>query len=297
MKQQTFFSQSLLFLLILAVTFAGGFSAWAEESEEKPAALSSRFDLIQEEKKAEGVKLRSLQSDKEIITEKIKEAQASITKIRLLNESLTVSQKLINQTGTKAKETATLTLLPVPASNPTKDNEETVYLNELNSLKEELAAIKEAEKEKLTEAADLLAEEKRILLELSVLEERLDKENVSSDLRSQIVSAAQKELGKPYVYGASGPNAFDCSGLVQYVFNSVGLSIGRTTVNQETAGNIISVSEAMAGDLVFWGGHGETYHVGISLGNGSFIHAPVPGDVVQVTSVSSYSPNFAVRVL
>ncbi|MGM0218175.1 NlpC/P60 family protein [Enterococcus sp. AZ126] len=117
------------------------------------------------------------------------------------------------------------------------------------------------------------------------------------DTRSAVIDAAKTHLGKPYVYGAAGPDAFDCSGLVQVAFASAGRNLGRTTVDQESAGTTISVAEAQAGDLVFWGSQGGTYHVGISTGDGSYIHAPVPGDVVQVATVASYTPDFAVRVL
>lgn len=117
-----------------------------------------------------------------------------------------------------------------------------------------------------------------------------------TESKTTIVDAAKSQLGKPYVYGAAGPDTFDCSGLVQSAFAAANRPIGRTTIDQESAGATIAVAEAQAGDLVFWGSPGGTYHVGISLGDNTFIHAPVPGDVVKITSVSDYSPDFAVRV-
>ncbi len=82
-----------------------------------------------------------------------------------------------------------------------------------------------------------------------------------------IVAEAYHHLNKPYVWGAKGPDSFDCSGFTRYVYLQVtGKDIGGWTVPQETAGTMISVSQAQAGDLLFWGAAGSTHHVAISLG-------------------------------
>lgn len=167
-------------------------------------------------------------------------------------------------------------------------------LTELMQKQEQL----EEENQSLVKQQSDVAKQETDLAEKIVLAKKQKVEQVKkTDTRSAVVAAAKTQLGKPYVYGAAGPDAFDCSGLVQTAFAAAGHPVGRTTVDQESAGATISVSEAQAGDLVFWGSHGGTHHVGISLGDGSYIHAPVPGDVVQVATVASYTPDFAVRVL
>ncbi|KRN28376.1 hypothetical protein IV38_GL001375 [Lactobacillus selangorensis] len=115
----------------------------------------------------------------------------------------------------------------------------------------------------------------------------------------EVIALAKAQIGKPYVWGAKGPNSFDCSGLTQYVFqNAVGKSIGGYTVAQESAGTIVSISNLQAGDLVFWGSRGATYHVGIYIGNNQYIAAPQPGENVKISSISAYFyPSFGVRVL
>ncbi|WP_330166072.1 C40 family peptidase [Agrilactobacillus fermenti] len=115
----------------------------------------------------------------------------------------------------------------------------------------------------------------------------------------KVISVAQQQIGKPYVWGAKGPNAFDCSGLMNYVFKqATGRDIGGWTVPQESAGTIVSPMQAKPGDLLFWGGRGATYHVALFIGNGQYIHAPQPGQNVTVANVSPYFwPSFAVRVL
>ena len=112
---------------------------------------------------------------------------------------------------------------------------------------------------------------------------------------SAIVAEAYKHIGKPYVWGAKGPDTFDCSGFTRYVYLQVtGRDIGGWTVPQEGAGTIIPVSQAQPGDLYFWGSRGSSYHVAIALGGGSYIHAPQPGESVKVGSVAYFAPCFAV---
>ncbi len=120
----------------------------------------------------------------------------------------------------------------------------------------------------------------------------------TTNVQQAIVREAFKHLGKPYVWGAKGPNTFDCFGLTYYVYmKATGHYIGGWTGEQQYAGTQIPVSQAQPGDLVFWGpSSGVTHHVGIYIGNGQFIHAPQPGDKVRVTSISDFTPDFAVRV-
>lgn len=111
-----------------------------------------------------------------------------------------------------------------------------------------------------------------------------------------VVDIARQYLGIPYVWGGTTPSGFDCSGLVQYVYAQAGISLPRVTTEQEKCGTVIPVSEAQAGDLYFFGTRGATHHVAIAIGGGQYIHAPQTGDVVKITSVSAYTPSFAVRL-
>ena len=114
---------------------------------------------------------------------------------------------------------------------------------------------------------------------------------------SAIVAEAYKYIGVPYVWGGKDPSGFDCSGFTSYVYKQVtGRDIGGWTVPQENAGAKISVSQAKAGDLLFWGSPGGTYHVAIALGGGQYIHAPQPGESVKVGSVQWFAPDFAVSM-
>ncbi len=115
----------------------------------------------------------------------------------------------------------------------------------------------------------------------------------NSSTAQTVVSAAQSQIGKPYVWGATGPNAYDCSGLVQYAYSQAGKNVGRTTYQQAGAGQHISVSQAQAGDILMWG----NYHDAIYVGNNQYVHAPQPGQNVTQASISSYfMPDYAIRV-
>lgn len=114
-------------------------------------------------------------------------------------------------------------------------------------------------------------------------------------LREQIVANAMKYLGVPYVWGGTTPYGFDCSGLVQYVYNESGVSISRTTYTQQAQATPISFAELKPGDLVFWGG--SAYHVGIYIGEGQYIHAPAPGQSVCIQSYNAYPYTSAGRII
>ena len=113
---------------------------------------------------------------------------------------------------------------------------------------------------------------------------------------SSVISYAEQFIGVPYVYGGTTPNGFDCSGFVQYVYAHFGVSLPRTSEAQSTIGSAVSVSSAQPGDLIFWGGVGSAYHVGIYLGGTSYIAAPKTGESVSVKSFQYWQPSFAIHM-
>ncbi|MEU5463115.1 NlpC/P60 family protein [Streptomyces althioticus] len=94
---------------------------------------------------------------------------------------------------------------------------------------------------------------------------------------------ARAQIGKPYVWGATGPGSYDCSGLTQAAWKAAGVSLPRTTYDQVNAGTTVPVSQARPGDLVFF--YDDVTHVGIYIGNGMMIHAPKPGTYVREESI------------
>ena len=108
------------------------------------------------------------------------------------------------------------------------------------------------------------------------------------------VAYAYKALGSPYVWGATGPNAFDCSGLTQAAYRSAGISLPRTTYSQINAGPRIPRSQLQPGDLVFF--YSGISHVGLYIGDGKMIHAPNPSAPVRIAPIDQMPFAGATRV-
>ncbi|SEQ62983.1 C40 family peptidase [Microlunatus flavus] len=96
---------------------------------------------------------------------------------------------------------------------------------------------------------------------------------------------AKKQLGKPYVFGATGPNSFDCSGLTLGAWKAAGVSLNRTSQAQFRNGRAVSKSDLQPGDLVFF--YGGLSHVALYVGDGTIIHAPHPGASVRYAKLST----------
>jgi cell wall-associated NlpC family hydrolase len=109
------------------------------------------------------------------------------------------------------------------------------------------------------------------------------------------VNTALAQVGDPYVWGAGGPDAFDCSGLTQYAFSAAGLSLPHSSASQSRMGTSVSRDQLQPGDLVFF--YSPVSHVGMYIGNGQMVHASTSGTPVQVASLDSMgSYNSARRV-
>lgn len=101
------------------------------------------------------------------------------------------------------------------------------------------------------------------------------------------IASARAELGKPYVWGASGPDSFDCSGLTAWAWGHAGVNLPHSAAAQQGVGSSVDRSELQPGDLVFFGS--PAYHVALYIGGGLIIHAPTTGDVVKIASLSYLS--------
>ncbi|MEU1225198.1 NlpC/P60 family protein [Streptomyces sp. NPDC005828] len=108
------------------------------------------------------------------------------------------------------------------------------------------------------------------------------------------ISFARAQLGKPYVWGATGPSAYDCSGLTQAAWRAAGVSLPRTTYTQINAGRRVSRSQLAPGDLVFF--YSGISHVGLYIGGGQMIHAPRPGAPVRIAPIDEMPFAGATRV-
>ena len=106
----------------------------------------------------------------------------------------------------------------------------------------------------------------------------------------KVIAYAEAQIGKPYQWGATGPDTFDCSGLTMMAYRAAGITIPRTSQQQWAHGPQVPASQVQPGDLVFFAGSDGTMtapgHVGIVTGNGTMIDAPMSGQVVREESFS-----------
>ena len=107
------------------------------------------------------------------------------------------------------------------------------------------------------------------------------------------VDTALAQVGDPYVWGAGGPDAFDCSGLTQYAYAAAGTSLPHSSRMQATMGSAVSRSELQPGDLIFY--YSPVSHVAMYIGNGQMVHASTSGQPVEVVSVDSMGGITAMR--
>ncbi|GAB4082042.1 C40 family peptidase [Modestobacter muralis] len=109
------------------------------------------------------------------------------------------------------------------------------------------------------------------------------------------IETALAQVGDPYVWGASGPDGFDCSGLTSYAYAAAGVSLPRASRSQATMGREVSRAELQPGDLVFF--YDPISHVGLYIGDGQMVHARTFGQPVAVTTVDQAGYRFARRIV
>lgn len=125
-----------------------------------------------------------------------------------------------------------------------------------------------------------------------ILSESKGGSSSGGDKASRLISVAKSKLGCRYVWGATGPNTFDCSGFTQWSYKQIGINIPRVSGDQGKAGTYVAKSNLQPGDLIFF--KSPISHVGMYIGNGEMIHAPSTGDVIKIVNINSsyYKKNY-----
>ncbi|MET9611198.1 C40 family peptidase [Kitasatospora indigofera] len=188
-------------------------------------------------------------------------------------------------------------------------SEATAKLAELEEARHALADSKEQIQQRLTRAqrllnslgvagrARLVAQDARDAEQRATRgTDRLDLGTAppASDRAAAALAAAVTRIGSPYVFGASGPGAFDCSGLMYWSWRQAGVSLPRTSQGQARAGQRVALADARPGDLVIF--YGDRHHVGMYAGGGVVVHAPYPGARVRYESVNAMPVTEVVRL-
>ena len=171
-------------------------------------------------------------------------------------------------------------------------------LDQVEAIEKELAEDKQVVDDKLAEAQalldDLEAEEREAVVSRDVVRTPAAPAAVPvSGRAAAAVAYAMAQVGDAYVYGAAGPDAFDCSGLTMAAWAAAGVGLPHSSSAQYGSGPQIAMSDLQPGDLVFY--YSPISHVGIYIGNGMIVHAANPSTGVLVSSVSSMPYSGAVR--
>ncbi|MEU3749589.1 MULTISPECIES: C40 family peptidase [Streptomyces] len=118
-----------------------------------------------------------------------------------------------------------------------------------------------------------------------------------SGTAAAIVAFARAQVGDAYVMGGTGPNSWDCSGLVQAAYASAGIDLPRISGDQSSRGTSVSLSNLQPGDILYWGSRSGSYHVAIYVGGGKYVGAQNPSTGVVERSLDWDTPSGAVRIL
>ena len=178
------------------------------------------------------------------------------------------------QTELAALEKKQTDLAALKAGSDKKLAEAKTVLDKLTAEQQQALA---SQDQKQTEDAQTLAE--------SALGTTPDVAPAASGKGQTALAWARKQLGKPYVFGATGPGSFDCSGLTLGAWKAAGVGINRTSQAQFRNGRAVSKADLQPGDLVFY--YGGISHVALYVGNGTIIHAPHPGSSVKYAKLDS----------
>ncbi|MFF1507866.1 C40 family peptidase [Streptomyces sp. NPDC058326] len=118
-----------------------------------------------------------------------------------------------------------------------------------------------------------------------------------SGTAASIVAFARAQVGDAYVSGGTGPNSWDCSGLVQAAYAAAGIDLPRVSSSQSSMGTSVSLSNLQPGDILYWGSRSGSYHVAIYVGGGMYVGAQNPSTGVVERSLDWDTPSGAVRIL
>ena len=301
-----------------------------ERLEEEFIELNATYNEAKETYKAAEEKLEGVLGDIETAEKKVEELSGGVRALAnttYTGVDLTSPAQLIGATGPEdaLEHQADLTYLSEQHQESLSQYVE--ELEHLESLRTEAEATEQAaadaleESEEATEAAEAaIAEQEELLSELTAEEQAAATENVSTDDSAgsggggggggggasytgpasgnaqTVLDFAYAQIGKPYIWGGTGPNGYDCSGLTQAAWAQVGVTLPRVTYDQINAGQRVSWENKQPGDLLFFYGPNPS-HVGLYAGDGVMVHASTSARPIGTVQLSDYyRSNFVAAV-
>lgn len=291
-----------------------------ERLEEEFIELNATYNEAKETYEAAEEKLEGILEDVETAEQKVESLSTGVRALAnttYVGVDLTSPAQLIGATGPEAalEHHADLTYL----SDQHQENlsQYVEELDHLESLRAEAESTEEAaadaleESEEATEEAEeAIQEQEDLLSELTAEEQAAATENVSSGdsggggsytgpatgNAQTVLDFAYAQVGKPYVWGGTGPGGYDCSGLTQAAWAQAGVNLPRTTFDQVNAGQRVSWENKQPGDLLFFYGASPS-HVGLYAGDGVMVHASTSARPIGTVQLSDYyRSNFVTAV-
>ena len=303
--------------------------AQIEQLQTDSAAIDQDYVGVKEQIDAARAKLALKHSDVQAQAERVTRLKAQVGQVALAqfqNRNLDTAAQLFVTKDTEGflSQISTVEKVNENQNSVLQDyQQEQASLADLeHSTQTDLAALSEQETQlkqlrassdaKLTEAKAVLAklsraEQERLAAEQKKADAKALAEGVASDPTStgappvtgtgrgaKALAFARSQLGKPYRFGAAGPNAYDCSGLTSAAWRAAGVTLPRTSQAQFHAGRYVAEADLQPGDLVFFYSSTRPSHVALYVGNGMVIHAPHPGASVSYIQMK-YMPYSGAR--
>ncbi|WP_026119813.1 C40 family peptidase [Nocardiopsis ganjiahuensis] len=299
-----------------------------ESLEEEFIELNATYNEAKETYEAAEEKLEGILADIETAEDKVESLSTGVRTLAntvYTGVDLTSPAQLIGATGPEEALEHQADLAYLSDQHQESLSQYVEELDHLETLRTEAEATEEAaadaleESEEATEAAEeAIQEQEELLSELTAEEQAAATENVSSDdsgggsgggggggssytgpasgNAQTVLNFAYEQIGKPYIWGGTGPNGYDCSGLTQAAWAQAGVNLPRTTFDQVNAGQRVSWENKQPGDLLFFYGASPS-HVGLYAGDGVMVHASTSSRPIGTVQLSDYyRSNFVTAV-
>ncbi|GHC91852.1 hypothetical protein GCM10007079_39610 [Nocardiopsis terrae] len=295
-----------------------------ESLEEEFIELNATYNEAKETYEAAEEKLEGILGDIETAEERVEELSGGVRTLAntaYTGVDLTSPTQLIGATGPEEALEHQADLAYLSEQHQESLSQYVEELEHLESLRTEAEETESSAAEALEEAEtateeseDAISEQEAILADLTAEEQAAATENVSTDSggggggggatytgpasgnAQTVLNFAYAQVGKPYVWGGTGPGGYDCSGLTQAAWAQVGVNLPRTTYDQVNAGQRVSWENKQPGDLLFFYGSSPS-HVGLYAGDGVMVHASTSSRPIGTVQLSDYyRSNFVAAV-
>lgn len=259
-----------------------------DEIEEMKAALENEKSALQ--KNIDDLQVLKAANEKDMAEAEVKKSEAD-EKLALLEEE----ERKIAGDLSNLETMLISTSKSIIDDSASSDDQLNAAITELRNIRTRIITNKaDEEVVRYIEKAKAILKERKLERERAQASSNAGYTGSASVSSSAIVNKAYQYLGVRYVWGGTTPSGFDCSGFIQYVYRSQGISLPRTSRAQAASGKYVSIANAQPGDILYFGQSSVT-HVGIYIGNGKMIHSPRPGKSVEIVSISWHVNNYRIK--